>query len=127
VEKSDSGHEPEKPDRFAVGCLTTIIVAVALVGLFVLVGSLISNVPKQTDSERVHATKHCEEAVSGRLKAPATAQFNSQESESSPGVWTVVGTVDSENSFGALLRSEFQCTLTLTSDTKANLTVDYLR
>jgi len=110
-----------------MGCLITIIVAVALFGLFLLVGSLISSAPKQTESERVQATKHCEEAVSGQLKAPATAQFNSHESESSPGIWTVVGTVDSENSFGAFLRSEFQCTLTLTSDTKANLTVDYLR
>lgn len=78
----------------------------------------------------------CREFVSDRLKAPATAQFRTfrlheanDEVEvsgpepafadlppgeefdplASPEFYTVISTVDSENSFGALIRSEFVC------------------
>jgi hypothetical protein len=44
---------------------------------------------------------------------------------SGSGPYTVTGTVDSENSFGAMLRSNFQCTVTVTDD-KTLTSVDYL-
>jgi hypothetical protein len=54
--------------------------------------------------------KLCEDAVKGRLKAPATAQFSGFEQEELDARLTAVrGSVDSENGFGAMIRSSFKC------------------
>lgn len=60
------------------------------------------------------AATFCEQEVSKRLKAPATAQFHTEAVPDDPanpdaGPWAVTGTVDSENSFGAYIRTPFQC------------------
>lgn len=56
----------------------------------------------------------CETFVKQQLKAPATAKF-SQESPTmvSATEYTIGGSVDSQNSFGALLRATFACDLTI--------------
>lgn len=55
-------------------------------------------------------TRLCEEAVKKRLKAPATSVFFGFEQEEMDGRLTAVrGQVDSENSFGAMIRSSFKC------------------
>lgn len=52
----------------------------------------------------------CEEAISGELKAPASAVFaHTLTWEQSPGSWLDNGTVDAENGFGAPIRSLFRC------------------
>lgn len=52
----------------------------------------------------------CEEAVASKLKAPSTAVFSSLTKEELDGRLTVVrGNVDSENGFGAMIRSSFKC------------------
>jgi hypothetical protein len=52
----------------------------------------------------------CEEAITNRLKAPATAEFSNFTKEELDGRLTAVrGTVDSENGFGAMIRSSFKC------------------
>jgi len=61
----------------------------------------------------------CENAVETMLKSPSTARFNSAASGDNP--WTIVGSVDSENSFGATVRADYQCTV---SGTRA--TVNFL-
>lgn len=56
----------------------------------------------------------CKDFVAGRLKAPATAEFGDQfrfKGESPR--WTVYGTVDAENSFGARLRLNWTCVVKL--------------
>lgn len=55
------------------------------------------------------AISQCEELVKDNLKAPSTAVFDTDATGN--GVWTVTGTVDSENSFGAMLQADFQCTV----------------
>lgn len=52
--------------------------------------------------------KQCENAVKDELKAPSTAQFSNERGNS----FVITGSVDSENGFGAMLRSEFKCTIT---------------
>ncbi|MDU0354495.1 hypothetical protein RS130_11605 [Paraglaciecola aquimarina] len=72
---------------------------------------------------KAHLYETCVDTVRSRLKAPATAIFSSmsesyinQKIKTYPndGVlrasWTVSGVVDSQNSFGALIRSDFSCT-----------------
>jgi hypothetical protein len=70
------------------------------------------------------ATSQCEGAIKERLKAPSTAEFNSTATGGGP--WTVVGTVDAENSFGAKLRSSYQCTVTIDAES-ARVRVDSLK
>lgn len=84
-----------------------------------------SQQPRTPDPDvlRITAEQACEGAVGQNLKAPATAQYNSQASGSGP--WRVVGTVDAENSFGALIRSEYQCTVRLEGN-RAIATLEFL-
>lgn len=54
----------------------------------------------------------CLEAIRGQLKSPATAQFSERSAATEArdgGDFYFSGSVDSENGFGALLRSEFGC------------------
>lgn len=51
----------------------------------------------------------CEGFVKSRLKSPATANFSSTTAYSSGEGYTATTTVDSQNSFGATLRSKWTC------------------
>lgn len=52
----------------------------------------------------------CEQAVGGELKTPATAHFvHTLTWEPSPGSWLDNGTVDAQNTYGAVIRSQFRC------------------
>ena len=64
------------------------------------------------DRLRFEAVAACESLVEGRLRSPATAGFDS--SARGGGVsWRVTGVVDSENGFGALVRTSFACDVTV--------------
>jgi hypothetical protein len=66
------------------------------------------------------AYRACERAVESTLKAPATADFSgalgSDITERGGGLFDVVGHVDSENGFGANVRTNFSCTVRNTGD-----------
>lgn len=65
----------------------------------------------QYDAERV-----CKEQfIAKRLKAPSTADYDLTVS-GGPDTYVVSGTVDSENSFGAKLRSNVTCEVTIVGD-----------
>lgn len=68
---------------------------------------------------------HCEAAVEKQLKAPTTAEFASTATGS--GTWEVTGTVDSENSFGATVRSDYACTVTVENADRITTQVEYIR
>jgi len=73
--------------------------------------------PTSTEN-RDDATRACQEKfVPDRLKAPATAKFsNVTTTATAAGGYTVVGSVDSENGFGALIRSTFTCSVHSSGD-----------
>ena len=54
----------------------------------------------------------CQTVIKGRLKAPATAEFSPsyQQVQETGGVYRWAGHVDSQNSFGANIRTAFTCT-----------------
>lgn len=56
------------------------------------------------------------ELLPNYLKAPTTAKFPHINSiykfQTSPGVWEFEGYVDSQNSFGAMLRKKYKCVIT---------------
>ena len=63
--------------------------------------------------DRRLALSHCQDAVRERLKSPASARFAGYGDKTvnviGDNPWIVGGVVDSQNSFGALLRSRYQC------------------
>jgi len=59
-------------------------------------------------------------AVRARLKAPSTAKFDHfsfQTTKSREKGWIVIGSVDAQNSFGAMIRNTFVCELEYDSKT----------
>lgn len=57
----------------------------------------------------------CQKAARAQLKAPATAQFGTVSPVSlGGGRFQVAGPVDAENSYGALLRMTYDCTVHFT-------------
>lgn len=70
------------------------------------------------DEDKSKAYFLCTELIKNRLKTPSVAKFNTfanlQPDESvsyEGGYYKVIGTVDSQNSYGAMLRSKFYCSL----------------
>jgi len=52
----------------------------------------------------------CEELVKNQLKSPASAQFSGEtQTNVDSSTVNIDGTVDSQNGFGAMLRSTFEC------------------
>ena len=67
----------------------------------------------QADIDRAKAQRLCKEAIERQLKAPSTAKFSgmldTRAGKSDKGDWIVAGHVDAHNSYGAMMRSQFQC------------------
>lgn len=74
-----------------------------------------SSEPYDPNNE-AEAEAQCEGFADKRLKAPADANYE-LAAEESEGSWTVIGTVDSQNSFGANVRSNVRCVLHFEGDT----------
>lgn len=109
----DAPAEPQpSSNRWTIGIL---IAVVAVVGICVARVNSDSK-PSAADEER-DAQRACEEQfVPARLKAPATAKFSGVSVSGSGGTYAVTGSVDSQNSFGALIRSTFSCTVHSSGD-----------
>lgn len=70
------------------------------------------------------ATVACRTAVKDQLKAPRTAKFSDESVSGSSGAYIVVGNVDAENSFGALVRSGFRCSARVSTATGDAVSAD---
>ncbi len=95
---------PLKPALIVGGMLLAAIVGIiAIVQINTMDGS--------------DARDACREFVLDRIKSPATAEFSDERVIGiDPGPYTVAGNVDSENSFGALLRGTYSCTVRADGD-----------
>lgn len=92
--------------KFGGGCLGLLL----LIGGCTVLSSVAGGSDSDTDDAEAYVTIACREWVKERLKAPSTADFPRDESvTASGGVYTVSGSVDSQNSFGATVRSSFTC------------------
>lgn len=112
----DTGHDPSKPPRPFPRVLTYVIAAAAVVvGLAIMGKAMQGSSSSSGDGDRASARSVCYDFVRDRLKAPATAQFSETEIESSGNQWTVSGSVDAQNSFGALIRNNYTCVTTVQS------------
>lgn len=103
-------------------------------------GSTVDVAGPSTEELQKSAISKCEDAVKDQLKSPSTATFSDMKAgdlramASAAGLtptatptitgskpWTVTGKVDSENSFGAMLRSTVFCMMDLTDGTFSNV------
>jgi predicted RNA-binding Zn-ribbon protein involved in translation (DUF1610 family) len=68
-----------------------------------------------SNPDKFQAQADCESFVTKNLKAPSSAKFAPHSEltilQKGNGFWTVVGYVDSQNSFGAMIRSRFICSV----------------
>lgn len=99
--------------------------AIMMVGFFVLIGTWVSNIsslpPVTIDSSSSTVCVEAQMAVMNSLKSPKSADFPSCSEKNlireADGKITVSSYVDSQNSFGAMIRTPFQVMLHKTSDT----------
>jgi hypothetical protein len=106
-----------------IGCLSVI-------GFFALIwilGSLTGSSTPRPDHTTTDAYLICKKFVTDRLRAPSTATFpNSGDSNvhsvhRGGGTYDVTGYVDSQNGFGAMLRTTFNCSVEWQSGTSYKL------
>ena len=99
--------------------ITGALLAVTLSGC--AVGSSLNE-----DDKSYGAEDTCKDAVKNSLKSPGTAKFSGMStSPMGTDEWDTTGEVDSENGFGALLRSSFSCHTTLDSGTFHSKVTDF--
>lgn len=104
------------------GCGVLIAVAVVLAVLASMCGG--DDDESSIDDLRFGAFDVCTQFVKDRLKAPGTASFRNyfeedgevQVTGTGEGPYTVRSSVDSENGFGANIRTDFVCKVTHTGD-----------
>lgn len=97
------------PNSEGIGCLG--VGAIALFAFF-LVGVVCSTLDKtKPEDDPIRACVEAHAAVEARLKAPASATFSScidgTARKQPDGTWGVGGYVDSQNSFGAMIRNRW--------------------
>lgn len=67
--------------------------------------------------DEIGAQVVCEDFVEDRLKSPSSADFSDETVTQIRGpVWEVAGAVDSENSFGAMIRNDYTCRVKFKGD-----------
>lgn len=62
--------------------------------------------------KHIEARVVCEDFVKDRLKSPGSADFTEQTEVGKYPTWIARGSVDSQNTFGALMRNQYWCTVT---------------
>lgn len=128
---------PPKHNRKAVWIAAGALVIVAVIVGFTVFG----------DSTEDDAIDRCASAVADRMKSPSTAEFSDVtafETDSLKTIdedysqmdryskyttlsrWVVTGDVDASNSFGATVRSEFNCSAIVGDGTIAGVEIGYI-
>lgn len=83
-------------------------------GVLALVAIVSILISRPSDAKRAQdaAFDRCEEYVTAKLKAPASADFGDASLlDHGAGRYTVTGSVDAQNSFGAMIRNRYSCEL----------------
>lgn len=83
-----------------------VLLAVLAIGAWALTADPDSDEYEPTTAD---AQRMCQENVTDKLKAPASARFGGVDTSRDDDTWTVTGWVDAENGFGANLRSDWAC------------------
>lgn len=102
-----------------IGCLGITLGGCGLIiGLSLIIGFATSggsSTPYDPNNQ-YEAVSQCEDLVSNQLKSPTSADFDSSAASNGNRSWTVTGTVDADNSFGAKIRNTYQCSVRMVND-----------
>lgn len=93
-----------------------VVVVIMAVGLLVAIIANASGPDEPDYGDEYGAVDVCHQAVKDLLKAPSTAKFSDDVAVPSGTGWTVTGSVDSQNSFGAMIRGAYSCDATYDGD-----------
>lgn len=118
AEVADKQKAAAASGKGCLGCLGAVVVVAVLV-------AVISTLTRDDSPEGVAkrelseassiVTVICENAVKSRLKSPGSADFpfghGTAVTSSGPGAYTLASHVDSQNGFGAMLRTHFVCSV----------------
>jgi len=122
TESAPYGENPHPPaDPATKGCGSGCLWLVGTFAALMVIGVIVGLVGGGGDDEPSEPTAfeaelQCQEWVRAKLKAPSTAKFSETSSRGGPVSWTVQGYVDAENSFGAMLRSSWTCSIRIDGD-----------
>ena len=90
-----------------ISFIICLIIVLAFAGLAIFLSNkLQSKGPQEFDQFDMQTI--AEKEVEERLKAPSTAKFDNIIVTEDKGVWVITGTVDAQNSFGAMIRNRFR-------------------
>lgn len=102
--------EAKKKPNLALGWVTLGIIVLFVLAL--AFGNSGSSSGSSNSGNGYGARDACRSWVKDQLKAPATAQFSGETGYSSDtGPWEIVGNVDAQNGFGALIRNIYTCSV----------------
>lgn len=106
--------------KIGEGCGTGCVVIFLLIIVLFIIGCFLPESPELTANK---AFVSCRGFVKERLKAPASAKFSSDVTYKKEGenIYIINSYVDSQNSFGAMLRQNFICKIKMNSDDNREL------
>jgi len=116
--------KPQRKSSPVLGVVMLFVMAVALctVGIAAVTSGMEDPPTDPASADRsTDAEVMCEEFINKRLKAPASAKYTHQSRQKNGAQYVVSGYVDSQNSFGAMVRTDFTCTVTDQGDGKWRL------
>lgn len=95
-----------------ISILTAVILSVGIIGGFIFL-----SMNHTSSGNKYDAQTACEDAIRAQLKAPSSAKFSNLRYVEKAPIYTIRLDVDSENSFGATIRSTYTCELSWTGST----------
>jgi hypothetical protein len=92
--------------------------------IFFIIGLSLFNIKQEDENKEIKAFTYCQIFVEKRLKAPASAKFHIEDFsflKYEDNSYTIKSYVDSQNSYGAMIRSDFICRVSFNENNEAIL------
>ncbi|EKT4499561.1 hypothetical protein SL054_002241 [Flavobacterium psychrophilum] len=129
MEKFDktNPYNPNVKNQDPKKAIITFLVFVVVAVFFVIKCSCSEEESKIKTYDKIEALTHAQIYIKSKLKSPATAEFEGGAdgvTKVNDTTFTVIGTVDSQNSFGAMLRSNYSCKIIFHPKTETHDIVD---
>ena len=110
-------NQVKKPKKKSNGCLIWLIIIAAAIAFFYIIGSNddSSSSSSSPSTNKFLAYNYAKDFVKENLKSPSTAEFpgvsekDRHTTSLGGGKYKIVSWVDSQNSFGATIRTNFSC------------------
>lgn len=113
-----SEHESPKPSSGSTKTIIAWLGGTFLIVAIITIGVFLGSREKPHVSHKDVAMRMCTTAIGLAVKSPATLQYAEKSvlAGEKADTYLVVGSFDSENSFGAMLRTQFSCGVSVSQD-----------